>query len=593
MRGQFPQARYFKIALYRFEHNTFIALGGEDLAAWDIVPDSGSSNPYTVGANRLVANRSYTAHIIAEDPPADLADRAENTMYAGKQDRSIQIVFRIYVTDKGYDGAGLEKGNSPSIAEPLVTYEATLADGTRLSAEEVVERFAEHIGFPAPPIPTEKWYALINSKDNDPALSPESAPARTDAKWEIFRGIKYTVIGAFMPPEEKAKIKLQTEMEGGGDPTTVYMMNFLSRKFGSVYVFRAKMPTFPDTYAGAKTMGDSQVKYWSVVSSASAPSGELWDGVYDMQVPLDEEGYYTIVVSRPEDRPKNATRENGVTWIDWGPGEGLDDPRDRKDWNMLLMRFMVCHPDWENSPAKAAYKPGTEEATMGPYYPTGYYTTKEEFEAKEMATASIKSGKMVTVNNSRDLRFGEILVVKKDAVEVFNTTGLNEAPPELWDAMNMERLAKEYGALRVQKNGPKYWLMDSQSLILGGTTSFDGLEARWAASLQPQLLGKAGAQPYKIFTPKKTQKMVYEKGKPIFELVDPEGHAYVLQAHGPQFTLESLSKLSEQMKKLPEGWRYRTRTLNKDLVLDLGPDETIYAVGDEFHQYYTRIQDEK
>jgi hypothetical protein len=27
----------------------------------------------------------------------------------------------------------------------------------------------------------------------------------------------------------------------------------------------------------------------------------------------------------------------------------------------------------------------------------------------------------------------------------------------------------------------------------------------------------------------------------------------------------------------------------EDLVLDLGPDKTIYAVGDEFHQYYTRI----
>lgn len=41
LHGQFPHARYFKIALYRFEHNTFIALGGEDLAGWDIVPDLG------------------------------------------------------------------------------------------------------------------------------------------------------------------------------------------------------------------------------------------------------------------------------------------------------------------------------------------------------------------------------------------------------------------------------------------------------------------------------------------------------------------------------------------------------------------------
>jgi hypothetical protein len=225
------------------------------------------------------------------------------------------------------------------------------------------------------------WYALVNSRANDPSLDPASAPARKDARFENLYGMKYTVAGAFMPSEKRAEIKLQTEMEGGGDPTTAYMVNYLSRKFGPVYVFRAKLPTFPDTYAETKIMLDGRVKYWSVVSVGSAPSGELWDGVFDMMVPLDKDGYYTIVVSRPEHRPKSATRENGVAWIDWGPGEGLNDPRNRTDWGLLIMRFMVCHPDWENSPARA-HEPGTEEAVMGPYYPKGYYTTRGEFEAK-------------------------------------------------------------------------------------------------------------------------------------------------------------------------------------------------------------------
>src|SRR6266478_7960359 len=35
IRGQFPHARYFKLALYQFERNTFVALGGEDVAAYD------------------------------------------------------------------------------------------------------------------------------------------------------------------------------------------------------------------------------------------------------------------------------------------------------------------------------------------------------------------------------------------------------------------------------------------------------------------------------------------------------------------------------------------------------------------------------
>jgi hypothetical protein len=184
-----------------------------------------------------------------------------------------------------------------------------------------------------------------------------------------------------MTPEAQAKIPVASEMQGGGDPTTEYMVNYLSRKFGPLYVFRGKLPTFPDTFAGAKTMPDGQVAYWSVVTVASAPSGELWDGVFDMQVPVDKDGYYTIVVSRPEDRPKNATAEQGITWIDWGPGEGLNDPRNRTDWGMLIMRFMVPQKDWEHSPAKVT-KPGMEAEVMGPYYPRGYYTTKEQFEAE-------------------------------------------------------------------------------------------------------------------------------------------------------------------------------------------------------------------
>ena len=38
--------------------------------------------------------------------------------------------------------------------------------------------------------------------------------------------------------------------------------------------------------------------------------------------------------------------------------------------------------------------------------------------------------------------------------------------------------------------------------------------------------------------PKKTQRMVYAKGQSVFELIDPDGHIYVLQAHDAQFPIE-------------------------------------------------------
>ncbi len=383
IRGTFPHARYMKLAMYRYEEGTFTSMVSESLSGKDIEPDPGSGNPFLVGADRSVEDRNFTVHVLAQDAPADPADRPANTMFVGTEETDTQLMYRIYVSDEGYDGAGWGPADASFAEGRGYTVEGTLADGTTLtSEEEVVERFSRPMIDLPPQVTSEMWFGLVEAEDNDPRLDAESAPAREDSPWENFYGMKYTVVGAFKGPEARAKMGLQQKMEAGGDPTTAYMVIFTSRKFGPVYVFQAKMPTFPDTYAGTKAMTDGQVQYWSNTTVGSGPSGELWDGLSDMQVPLDEDGCYTIVVSRPEDRPANATDDNGIAWMDWGPGEGLDDdPRNRTDFGMMIMRFMACAEDWEHSPTKAT-TPGTEEEIMGPYYPRGYYTTKEEFETE-------------------------------------------------------------------------------------------------------------------------------------------------------------------------------------------------------------------
>jgi len=392
MHGRFPYARYFKLSLYKFERNTFVTIAGASLPGYEIEPDAGSGNPYVLGADRQVKDRRFTLQLLAQDPPADPAARAKNTLYVGADGKTVQMVFRIYVSDKGQDGAGWGPGDGPSREGPGVTYEGKLADGTALSGAEVDKQWAKPLGDVPAPFTADQWYELTNNKNNNPCMTPATAPACPNSQFELFRGMRYSVAGAFMKPEERAKIQLHAEMGGGVDPTTDYLVNYISRKFGPVYVFRAKLPTFPNTYDGAKTMTGGQVQYWSVATMASAPSGALWDGVFDMMVPTDKDGYYTIVVSRPEDRPKNATKENGVLWMDWGPGEGLADARNRKDWGMLLMRFMATDKDWAQSPAKAT-TPGSEAAAMGPYYPRGYYTTKAKFEAEGVKPVAKTVGK--------------------------------------------------------------------------------------------------------------------------------------------------------------------------------------------------------
>jgi hypothetical protein len=141
-------------------------------------------------------------------------------------------------------------------------------------------------------------------------------------------------------------------------------------------------------------------------------------------------------------------------------------------------------------------------------------------------------------------------------------------------------------------------MMDSQTVLFGKKASFGGVEARWVATLPLRLVAMlplktavkaaTGSIPYNIFTPRKTQRMVYSKGKPVYELDDPDGNIYVLQAHEEQFPIGSLDKLGERLK-LPNGWQFRTRELGEDLILDLKSDQTIYAIGDDLHQHWTRI----
>ena len=128
-------------------------------------------------------------------------------------------------------------------------------------------------------------------------------------------------------------------------------------------------------------MPDAQTQYWSLVSCEAAPSGQIVDGLTDMQVPLDADGNYTIVVSRKEDRPSNATLENGVAWIEWSPrGEGIDGPKNRAGFRHADAAHDGEQSRLGESPDKVT-KPGMEEAVMGPYLPKGEYTTKAAFEA--------------------------------------------------------------------------------------------------------------------------------------------------------------------------------------------------------------------
>jgi hypothetical protein len=204
------------------------------------------------------------------------------------------------------------------------------------------------------------------------------------------------------------------------------------------------------------------------------------------------------------------------------------------------------------------------------------------------SAASSQTVTMVDVENTRNMRFCEVLMINEGNANIYNTTGMSDCPEDAWSAIDPAAMARQMGVEGIQKNGPHFWVMDSQTLGLGETKTFNGIQARWAAEISATFLsGSEGSAPYEPFKACKTQKMVYDAGQKVWEMVDDKGQVWVLQAHEAQFSLDDLDTLDTQMKSFPDGWSWRTRTLDEQLVLDLKAADCNMGIGDEFHQYYT------
>ncbi len=159
---------------------------------------------------------------------------------------------------------------------------------------------------------------------------------------------------------------------------SAYIYAHLAREFGPILVVEARLPRTPQTYGKPKRMPGGDMRFWSLCTGESRVTTRTPDCLSDRQVLRQSGRNYTVVVSKPEDRPANAARECGVAWLDWGAnGDGAGDP----DYAALIMRNMLVSPEFEHAIQKVA-RPSEEEAVMGPYFPRSEYMTREEFEAR-------------------------------------------------------------------------------------------------------------------------------------------------------------------------------------------------------------------
>jgi hypothetical protein len=200
----------------------------------------------------------------------------------------------------------------------------------------------------------------------------------------------------------------------------------------------------------------------------------------------------------------------------------------------------------------------------------------------------------------RGTRYGEILLITSQAGQltavVYNTTGLNDCPPATWRSLDPRELAKDFGVPAVHLNGPRFWTLDQiAARATGEVLSFGGLDARRVAELpippDLDLAGGPGGRYYRDITIRRETEWIFAAGLPVYELLTPDAKTYVMQAYShivdDSLTLDSLPALRDTLH-LPQGWRYRTRTPDRDLTLRAVAGGA-HVLQDELQNTYMRL----
>lgn len=389
LRGQFSHARYNSIQSYGSSSST------ASLRDFEIEPDKGSFNPFRQGAHRdtPAEQRWYTITVLNEREPADIKDKLGNTLYArppeGDVQNEVELRYRTYLPDQKYDDV-LDSTGGAQLPLPV---KIIRADGSEEEVhcdhdpKEQTFMLAQRLNNSA--LPVAKWtaawkkYPCSEAKEGEFCNDPWTAPAKNPPVFEKVFMMNYSVFGQFLPPAEREKIKPAPQSGGAVDvpanKDNGYMFAFLHNSFGKVVQITGKAPRTPRTYWNDSIWDESKadLRYWSIVTGNDLVTGQIASGVNDEMIPTRADGTFSIIVSKPEDRPKCAMQKNGHAWVDWGR---RGDMAGRDGHTTIAIRHMIPLNGFKHASQEVAV-PGTEAQVMGDYFPHArYFADAEAFD---------------------------------------------------------------------------------------------------------------------------------------------------------------------------------------------------------------------
>lgn len=171
--------------------------------------------------------------------------------------------------------------------------------------------------------------------------------------------------------------------------------------------------------------------------------------------------------------------------------------------------------------------------------------------------------------NLRDMRYCEIILNKTlMSYSVYTTWGLNDCPENKWAKVTVEAVKKETGTRFAHLNGPRYWVIDgfrNSSLINPAIKTIAYIQMREAGVLHLSLMDLLKSKPYRQHIVDRQTTWIYQAGKPVYELIDPQGNVFVMQSYSVAKQPQSKNSLAQLGSKLarPVGWTFKTGVLKK------------------------------
>jgi hypothetical protein len=180
----------------------------------------------------------------------------------------------------------------------------------------------------------------------------------------------------------------------------------------------------------------------------------------------------------------------------------------------------------------------------------------------------------ITKEGLRGLRYCEIIVSQtKFDFAVYSTIGLNDCPSESWKKITTSSVRKETGSYFIHLNGPRHMVIDGVEdtyFIHDTQVLLGGLRMREAGIVRLSLSDIfKGATPYREHRVERETTWIYQAHRPVYELIDPFGHVYVMQSYSLQkrpLKETDLAQLGSDLH-LPAGWHFRTGLLKKNARL--------------------------